>query len=99
MSKKIEMAHVVRAHMEVAGCPVLTSNQCYAIAMNLNCMIYPDVATTPPQPIYDEATERELLRQDWSRDATAALRRLSEAQASPEAAALVYGTGDAAAGQ
>ena len=42
------------------------------------------------------ATERELLKQDWSQDTTAALRRLTEAQASPEAAALVYGTGDGA---
>ena len=40
------------------------------------------------------ATERELLRKDWSQDTTAALRRLTEAQASPEAAALVYGAGD-----
>ena len=42
------------------------------------------------------ATERELLKQDWSQDTTAALRRLAEAQASPEAAALVYGAGDVA---
>jgi len=61
MTKKIEMAHVVRAHMQVAGCPVLTSNQCHAIAMNLNCMVYPDDIPTPPQPIYDEDAERTLF--------------------------------------
>lgn len=33
---RLEMAHVVRAHMEIPGCPVLTSNQCHALAMKLN---------------------------------------------------------------
>jgi len=33
---KLEMADVVRAHMEIHGCPVLTSNQCHALAMKLN---------------------------------------------------------------
>lgn len=40
------------------------------------------------------ATERELLKSDWAKDTTGALERLTAAQASPEAAALVYGTGD-----
>lgn len=48
------MSDVVRAHMEVRGFPVLTSNQCHAIAMNLNCQIG---STTD----YDEAKERELF--------------------------------------
>lgn len=54
MIRKIQMADVVRAHMEVSGCPVLTSNQCHAIAMNLNCQI-------GLTPAYDEAKERELF--------------------------------------
>lgn len=54
MSRKIQMADVVRAHIEVRGCPVLTSNQCHAIAMNLNCQIGSTTA-------YDEAKERELF--------------------------------------
>ena len=33
---RLEMANVVRAHMEITGCPVLTSNQCHALAMKLN---------------------------------------------------------------
>lgn len=66
MTRKIQMADVVRAHMEVRGCPVLTSNQCYAIAMNLNCQIG---APTPSQPIYDEAKERELFEAFYSKRA------------------------------
>lgn len=36
---RLEMAHVVRAHMEITGCPVLTSNQCHALAMKLNACL------------------------------------------------------------
>lgn len=54
MSRKIQMADVVRAHIEVRGCPVLTGNQCHAIAMNLNFQI-------GSTPAYDEAKERELF--------------------------------------
>lgn len=36
---EIEMADVVRATMAVDGCPVLTSNQCYAIAQKLNAKL------------------------------------------------------------
>lgn len=35
----LEMAHVVRAHMEIPGCPVLTSNQCHTLAMKLNACL------------------------------------------------------------
>jgi len=43
--KKVEMAHVVKAHLEVRGCPVLTSNQCHSIAVNIN-----DQIAAAPQP-------------------------------------------------
>jgi hypothetical protein len=36
---RLEMANVVRSHMEIAGCPVLTSNQCHALAMKLNACL------------------------------------------------------------
>lgn len=39
VAPKLEMAHVVRAHMEIPGCPVLTSNQCYELAVKLNACI------------------------------------------------------------
>jgi len=40
---RLEMAHVVRAHMEIPGCPVLTSNQCHALAMKLNESLKPSL--------------------------------------------------------
>ncbi|WP_449103576.1 hypothetical protein [Pseudomonas veronii] len=40
---RLEMAHVVRAHMEIPGCPVLTSNQCHALAMKLNESLNPSL--------------------------------------------------------
>ncbi|PHN65671.1 hypothetical protein AO286_21735 [Pseudomonas syringae] len=43
---KLEMADVVKAHLDVPGFPVLTSNQCHAIAMKLNAML--SAATQPP---------------------------------------------------
>lgn len=36
---QLEMTHVVRAHMEIPGCPVLTSNQCHTLAMKLNACL------------------------------------------------------------
>lgn len=36
---RLEMSHVVRAHMEIPGCPVLTSNQCHTLAMKLNACL------------------------------------------------------------
>jgi len=36
---KLEMADVVKAHMEIPHCPVLTSNQCHALAMKLNAKL------------------------------------------------------------
>ena len=36
---RLEMSHVVRAHMEIPGCPVLTSNQCHTLAMKLNASL------------------------------------------------------------
>jgi len=35
----LEMSHVVRAHMDIPGCPVLTSNQCHTLAMKLNACL------------------------------------------------------------
>lgn len=37
--RKLEMANVVRAHMEIPNCPVLTSNQCHALAVKLNACL------------------------------------------------------------
>jgi hypothetical protein len=34
--RRLEMADVVKAHMEIPHYPVLTSNQCHALAMKLN---------------------------------------------------------------
>ena len=34
--RRLEMADVVRAHLDIPHCPVLTSNQCHALAMKLN---------------------------------------------------------------
>lgn len=36
---RLEMADVVRAHMEIPNCPVMTSNQCYTLAMKLNACL------------------------------------------------------------
>ncbi len=36
---KLEMADVVRAHMDIPGCPILTSNQCHALAVKLNAVL------------------------------------------------------------
>jgi hypothetical protein len=36
---QLEMADVVKAHMEIPHCPVLTSNQCHALAMKLNAKL------------------------------------------------------------
>ena len=37
--RQIHMADVVRAHMEIPGCPVMTSNQCHALAGKLNACL------------------------------------------------------------
>lgn len=37
--RRLEMADVVKAHMEIPYCPVLTSNQCHALAMKLNACL------------------------------------------------------------
>lgn len=37
--RRLEMADVVRAHMEIPHCPVLTSNQCHALAVKLNACL------------------------------------------------------------
>ena len=37
--RKLEMADVVNAHMEIPNCPVMTSNQCHALAMKLNARL------------------------------------------------------------
>lgn len=39
VTPKLEMAHIVRAHMEIPGFPVLTSNKCYELAMKLNACL------------------------------------------------------------
>lgn len=36
---RLQMSHVVEAHMEIPGCPILTSNQCHALAVKLNAFL------------------------------------------------------------
>lgn len=62
-SQPVKMANVMRAYEYACDHPDKylrgTSNWCAAVAWKLNQLESP--ATTPPQPIYDEAKERELF--------------------------------------
>lgn len=39
ITAKLEMADIVRAHLEIPQCPVLTSNQCHSLAVKLNAVL------------------------------------------------------------
>lgn len=63
----VTMANVMRAYEYACDHPDKylrgTSNWCAAVAWKLNQLESP--ATTPPQPIYDEAKERSTCRKEW----------------------------------
>lgn len=60
---KLEMADVVRAHMDIPGCPVLTSNQCHTLAMKLNEKLDFDAIARADEALRSDADlQKELGR-------------------------------------
>ena len=51
MNKKIEMVHIARALDKVRGLPVLTSNQCFDLASELNTMLVKPAEQHKGEPI------------------------------------------------